>query len=310
MCFTPLRVINRNLLKCRLYSYKFNSLNKNLLPSQLFLLENIQSTVKLKSTMAAPTMYLFQGSQDRFDGITVDSSVENCKIEEFPTNLQESLKAWSEAEKRGIWFKVALEHADWVPILAKNGFNFHHAKQGFVMMYKWLPNEEDNIPSYSHTMIGVGAVVVNDKSEILVVREKSWKHPHWKLPGGYAEPGENLIVAAIREVHEETNISTEFLSLLNLRHAHNGMFGCSDIYIVVSLKPLTTKIEKCEREIADSKWMDIDEYLNHPNIHELNRMCVQNYLDYQKNKLKIDCKHGIHQVLKKPYTAYFVAKEV
>lgn len=46
-----------------------------------------------------------------------------------------------------------------------------------------------NIPPYAHTMIGVGAVVVNDKSEILVVREKYYTYPHWKLPGGYVEPG-------------------------------------------------------------------------------------------------------------------------
>lgn len=58
------------------------------------------------------------------------------------------------------------------------------------MMYKWLPKDEtNNIPPYSHTMVGVGAVVINDKSEILVVREKYWLVPHWKLPGGYVEPG-------------------------------------------------------------------------------------------------------------------------
>jgi len=32
-----------------------------------------------------------------------------------------SLKQWTEKNFRGIWFKVTLEHADWVPILAKVG---------------------------------------------------------------------------------------------------------------------------------------------------------------------------------------------
>lgn len=73
---------------------------------------------------------------------------------------------------------------------AQNGFDFHHAKPGFVMMYKWLPtNISANIPEYAHTMIGVGSIVVNDKQQILTITEKhSIIAGSWKLPGGYVEP--------------------------------------------------------------------------------------------------------------------------
>jgi hypothetical protein len=61
------------------------------------------------------------------------------------------------------------------------------------MMYRWLPTAEVcNIPPFAHTMVGVGAVVVNDAREILVVKEKYFTIPHWKLPGGYLEPGKWL----------------------------------------------------------------------------------------------------------------------
>jgi ADP-ribose pyrophosphatase YjhB (NUDIX family) len=61
------------------------------------------------------------------------------------------------------------------------------------MMYRWLPDTEVcNIPPFAHTMIGVGAVVMNKAHEILVVREKYFLIPHWKLPGGYVEPGKCL----------------------------------------------------------------------------------------------------------------------
>lgn len=110
----------------------------------------------------------------------------------------------------------------------------------------------------------------------------------------------------MREVYEETNIQTEFDSLISLRHTHNAMFDCSDMYIIVSLKPLSENIEKCEREIAECKWMDIDEYLQHPDVHELNRFFVHKYLDYVKKNIKIECTHGIHQILKKTYTLYHV----
>ena len=75
-------------------------------------------------------------------------------------------------------------------VALQNEFQFHHAKPGYVMMYRWLPATETcNIPPFAHTMIGVGAVVMNEACEILVVREKYSLIPHWKLPGGYVEPG-------------------------------------------------------------------------------------------------------------------------
>lgn len=59
-------------------------------------------------------------------------------------------------------------------------------------MLKWLPSDEPcQVPSYAHTMVGAGAMVVNDKNEILVVQEKYYKRPHWKLPGGYVDPGKS-----------------------------------------------------------------------------------------------------------------------
>ena len=42
-------------------------------------------------------------------------------------------------------------------------------------------------------MIGVGAFVVNKNDELLVVRERFHKTPHWKLPGGYVNPGKKYI---------------------------------------------------------------------------------------------------------------------
>lgn len=65
------------------------------------------------------------------------------------------------------------------------------------MMIRWLPeNEEANVPPYAHTMIGVGAVVINTKDQILAVSEKNALIPNsWKLPGGYAEPSEDLMCA-------------------------------------------------------------------------------------------------------------------
>lgn len=115
---------------------------------------------------------------------------------------------------------------------------------------------------------------------------------------------EDLIDAVIREVEEETGVKTEFYSLLAMRHAHKRAYGCSDLYITFVLKPLTLEIKKCEREIDQCKWMDIDEYLNHPHVHDMNRYNMQKYLEYKEKGIRIDRRISIHEILHFPVVIY------
>lgn len=42
---------------------------------------------------------------------------------------------------------------------------FHHAKSDYVMMTRWLPeNEENKLPHYATHYVGVGGFVLNDVS--------------------------------------------------------------------------------------------------------------------------------------------------
>lgn len=178
------------------------------------------------------------------------------------------------------------------------------------MMYKWLPTTEPSaVPPFAHTMVGVGALVINENNQILVVSEKNALiKESWKLPGGYLEMNENLVDAAIREVMEETNIKTRFESVISLRHAHGAAFKCSDLYVVMKLIPETEEITKCDREIAKCIWMDVDEYMNHPHVHQTNRSFVQHYLDLKNNGMKIEASEETHQVLKRKYCMFFPKK--
>lgn len=250
---------------------------------------------------------IFVGVSDRFRGLTIDSIAEACDEHTFSEKLTKSIDHWVQQKKRAIWFKIHHAQADWVPILAKNNFFYHHARGEFVMMYRWLPKDEPMaIPPFAHTMVGVGALVINDKNQVLVVSEKNALIPNsWKLPGGYCEMKENLVDAAIREVEEETNIKTRFESLISARHAHSAAFSCSDLYFIIKLIPETEEIVKCDREIAKCCWMDLDEYLHHENVHETNRSFVNHWLTLKQNGMLIDVVDKTHKLLNREYQIYF-----
>ncbi|TKY55484.1 Nudix hydrolase 8 [Spatholobus suberectus] len=173
--------------------------------------------------------------------------------------------------KKGIWLKLPLEQSDLVPIAVKEGFQYHHAEPGYVMLTYWIPEGPSMLPANASHQVGVGGFVINDNNEVLVVQEKHCSPATlglWKIPTGFILEAEEIYTGAVREVKEETGIDTEFIEVIAFRHAHNVAFEKSDLFFICLLRPLSSKIIVDDHEIAAAKWMPLVDFVEQPLIQE------------------------------------------
>jgi 8-oxo-dGTP diphosphatase len=66
-------------------------------------------------------------------------------------------------------------------------------------------------------VVGVGAVIWNDRGEIVLIRRgQEPRLGEWSIPGGRLEWGESVREAIIREVREETGLEIEIAGLIDV----------------------------------------------------------------------------------------------
>eukprot|EP01060_Flectonema_neradi_P000165 TRINITY_DN1011_c2_g1_i2.p1 TRINITY_DN1011_c2_g1~~TRINITY_DN1011_c2_g1_i2.p1 ORF type:complete len:275 (+),score=50.91 TRINITY_DN1011_c2_g1_i2:60-884(+) len=220
-------------------------------------------------------------TKDRYNGIHVslkESDVRGWDVDDFCKELEEQVEDWRSEGIRGIWLRIPKEGSVLIPAATELGFEFHHAVPEYLMLTMWLPEGESRLPEAVHHQVGVGGLVLNRKrTHILVVREKTGitagVRSFWKLPGGLVNKSEDIKDAVCREVLEETGIHTTFKQLAAFRETHTALHGNTDLYMVCTLvlddnkyKPNedNPKPTPCEREIEESTWLPVDEWISLP----------------------------------------------
>jgi len=100
-----------------------------------------------------------------------------------------------------------------------------------VQVEEWLASVGEGVPGYVTPKTAVGAVVGNDAGEILLVQRAGTGV--WLYPTGWADIGYSPSEVAVKEVHEETGIEAEPVSLISVFDGLRLGFHAIPLYSLV-----------------------------------------------------------------------------
>ncbi|KAI4321720.1 hypothetical protein MLD38_035068 [Melastoma candidum] len=207
---------------------------------------------------------VLQATDDEFGGVTVEVK-DGTKPETFAVLLRNSLSMWNRQGKQGVWIKFPKGLENLHDIAAREGLECHHAERDYLMMINWIPMTPSTLPGNATHRVTIGAIVLNDRREVLVVQEKKGKFRGiWKIPTGTANAGEGIEDAAKREVKEETGIDTEFSDILSFKVLPSAFFRWTEMTFFCAMRPTSFDIQTQESEIDAAEWMPVDAFAAQP----------------------------------------------
>jgi len=218
--------------------------------------------------------------EDRYNGLIIDFESTYLSSQEFKLALISLISNSKKEKKSLLWLDLTTQQSQYIAIALELGFKFHNCEATRTTLTHQL-KEGAYIPvSPTHT-VGVGAVVINDKNEILLVRDHIHSnHSIYKIPGGMVEHADKLSTAVEREVYEETGIKTKLIKMVSLLNAHPYRFNKSNIYIVFQLEALSSEINIIDtHEIEVALWLPLDEFFAHKEMSQFQKDLVKQALE-------------------------------
>ncbi|WP_295460983.1 NUDIX domain-containing protein [uncultured Pseudomonas sp.] len=210
---------------------------------------------------------------DAFNGLIIDATSLPPDREAFAPALADLLDQARREGRNLVWLTLPLALGELVGVATAAGFVFHNClEEELTLVWRGTPTAfAPFVPTHS---LGVGGLVLNDRDELLVIRERGSQG--YKLPGGHVELGEDLAPAVIREVWEETGIHSAFRAVVGLVTTHPYRFGKANLYVVCRLDPLSADIAiQDPAEIEDARWLALPDYLTDPGNSAFNRELVR-----------------------------------
>lgn len=106
-------------------------------------------------------------------------------------------------------------------------------------------------------------VVVRRGQRFLLTQEQKYGST-WSLPGGRVEPGESLVTAAVREVHEETGVPVRIDGILRIEHAPADATARVRVLFIGSPIDDTPPKTVADAESLGAAWLTIEEIREKP----------------------------------------------
>ncbi|KAJ8540386.1 hypothetical protein K7X08_030305 [Anisodus acutangulus] len=238
---------------------------------KLSLCQNQGKLTKIREKEIEQTDRILAAKEDDHGGVIVEMTNEPLDPSVFGSLLRASLSHWRQQGKKGVWIKLPIELVTLVePAVKVRRILLLPAEPKYLMLVSWLPGTTNTIPANATHRVGIGAFVMNEKNEVLVVQEKSGRFRGtgvWKFPTGVVDEGEDICDAAVREV-KEFLVNTKFVEILAFRQSYK-----SDLFFVCMLQPLSFDIQKQDAEIEAAEWMPFEQYAAQPFVqgHDLLR---------------------------------------
>ena len=125
------------------------------------------------------------------------------------------------------------------------------------LVQEWLRDVGHGVAGYVTPKIAIGAIVGNDKGEILLVQRAD--SGVWLYPTGWADVGYSAAEVAVKEVLEETGIETEPVRLVMvLDGLRIGITQIPLYSLVFQLKPLGGNLKAHPLECSNVGWFAED----------------------------------------------------
>src|SRR5436305_5227520 len=184
--------------------------------------------------------------------------------EEKVVNAQDLIR-WSESlsgiARTGLGFTESLYERERFEEVLKVAADIRvaagHESEAEVLLDEWMKMIGDGVAGYVTPKVAVGAVVGNDKDEILLVQRAD--SGIWLYPTGWADIGYSASEVAVKEVREETGIECEVVRFIGVLDGLRLGFTRVPMYLLVfHCRAVGGELERHPLECADVGWFAED----------------------------------------------------
>ena len=111
-----------------------------------------------------------------------------------------------------------------------------------------------------HPWIGVDAIILNDKNEILLIKRGSKTyHGYWGLIAETVEWGEEMKEAVVRGVKEETNLDVEVIKFVGRYYDKKGRHPTKTMLALPHICKVIGGELKAGSDALEAKWFLLEE---------------------------------------------------